>query len=259
MCANADAALSHPLGTEARLFAITDPSLAATTLGIATVAIFVLAYLLVVLEDRIHLRKSKPVLLAAGVMWILTALAFAGQGPEGAAHIESQVAHHVGDFAQLFLFLMVAMTYISAISKHNVFLWLNAWLVSRGFGLRAIFWATGGLAFCISPIADNLTTALLMGAVVIAVGRGNPLFIGAACTNIVVAANAGGAFSPFGDITTLMVCALPPFFSVFLGQAGSLLQCPSCPQPRQGLVFIISLSRASLSAFACADGSGLLK
>ena len=205
MCANADAALSHPLGTEARLFAITDPSLAATTLGIATVAIFVLAYLLVVLEDRIHLRKSKPVLLAAGVMWILTALAFAGQGPEGAAHIESQVAHHVGDFAQLFLFLMVAMTYISAISKHNVFLWLNAWLVSRGFGLRAIFWATGGLAFCISPIADNLTTALLMGAVVIAVGRGNPLFIGAACTNIVVAANAGGAFSPFGDITTLMV------------------------------------------------------
>jgi Na+/H+ antiporter NhaD/arsenite permease-like protein len=57
----------------------------------------------------------------------------------------------------------------------------------------------------VSPIADNLTTALLLGAVAMAVGRGQPLFVPLACINIVVAANAGGAFSPFGDITTLMV------------------------------------------------------
>ena len=155
---------------------------------------------MVVSEDIIHLRKSKPVMMAAGLIWICVALAVGAD-----ADVSEMVAHHVGDFAQLFLFLMVAMTYISAIGERNVFLKINAWLVSAGFGLRAVFWTTGALAFVISPIADNLTTALLMGAVVVTVGRGNPRFIAAACTNVVVAANAGGAFSPFGDITTLMV------------------------------------------------------
>ena len=155
---------------------------------------------MVVSEDIIHLRKSKPVMMAAGLIWICVALAVGAD-----ADVSEMVAHHVGDFAQLFLFLMVAMTYISAIGERNVFLKINAWLVSAGFGLRAVFWTTGALAVVISPIADNLTTALLMGAVVVTVGRGNPRFIAAACTNVVVAANAGGAFSPFGDITTLMV------------------------------------------------------
>jgi Na+/H+ antiporter NhaD/arsenite permease-like protein len=173
-----------------------------TSAGIAALVVFVLAYGLVVTEDLIHLRKSKPVILAGGVIWILTALAFSGVED---AHLDERVSHHVKDFAELFLFLMVAMTYISAIAERNVFLKINAVLVSAGFGYRAVFWATGALAFVISPIADNLTTALLMGAVVATVGRGNPRFISIACTNVVVAANAGGAFSPFGDITTLMV------------------------------------------------------
>jgi len=82
---------------------------------------------------------------------------------------------------------------------------LRHWLVSRGFSYRTLFWLTGGLSFFLSPIADNLTTALIMCAVVMAVGAEQPKFIAVSCTNIVVAANAGGAFSPFGDITTLMV------------------------------------------------------
>ena len=72
----------------------------------------------------------------------------------------------------------------------------------------------------ISPIADNLTTALLMGAVVMAVGGDNKKFVALACINVVVAANAGGAFSPFGDITTLMVwqkgkVQFGEFFNIF--------------------------------------------
>jgi len=90
-------------------------------------------------------------------------------------------------------------------AERNVFNRLRAWLVSQGFSLRTIFWITGLLAFLISPIADNLTTALLMSTVAMAVGGKNTRFIALACVNIVVAANAGGAFSPFGDITTLMV------------------------------------------------------
>jgi len=75
----------------------------------------------------------------------------------------------------------------------------------KGFSFRKIFWLTGLVTFFLSPVADNLTTALLMATVVISVGGGNNRFIALACMNIVVAANAGGAFSPFGDITTLMV------------------------------------------------------
>ena len=77
-------------------------------------------------------------------------------------------------------------------------------MLSRGFDYRILFWLTGMLAFVISPIADNLTTALLMCSVVMKMGGDNPRFVNLACINIVVAANAGGAFSPFGDITTLI-------------------------------------------------------
>lgn len=184
--------------------------LTGSTPGFVALAVFALAYILVVFEERLHLRKSKPVVLAAGVIWILVAFAYKDH-PDAATlptnHLETRLLHHTGEYGQLFLFLLVAMTYISAIARHNVFLWINGWLVSRGFSLRAVFWVTGALSFVISPIADNLTTALLMGTVVVAVGKGNTKFIAAACVNVVVAANAGGAFSPFGDITTLMVWA----------------------------------------------------
>ena len=179
--------------------------LTSTAYGFAALAFFVTAYTLVVTEDIIKLRKSKPVILAAGILWILTSLAYSTYEEVPADYVEERVLHHLADFGALFLFLTVAMTYISSIAGHNVFLKINAWLVSAGFGLRSVFWTTGALAFVISPIADNLTTALLMGAVVITVGRGNTRFIAVACINVVVAANAGGAFSPFGDITTLMV------------------------------------------------------
>jgi Na+/H+ antiporter NhaD/arsenite permease-like protein len=108
-----------------------------------------------------------------------------------------------------------------AMRERHVFEKLKVWLISKGFSFRQLFWLTGFLAFFISPIADNLTTALIMGAVVMAVGDGNTRFISIAFVNIVVAANAGGAFSPFGDITTLMVwqkgiVSFEQFFILFI-------------------------------------------
>ncbi len=82
---------------------------------------------------------------------------------------------------------------------------LRDWLIAKGFSYRQLFWLTGFLAFFISPMADNLTTALIMCAVILAVGKNNSNFISLSCINVVIAANSGGAFSPFGDITTLMV------------------------------------------------------
>ncbi|WP_273438199.1 sodium:proton antiporter NhaD [Sedimenticola selenatireducens] len=171
--------------------------------GYTAIAIFAVAYLLVMAEEFTHLRKSKPVILAAGLIWSIIAWYYASHGFTHEA--EAAVRHNLLEYAELMLFLLVAMTYINAMDERNVFEALRSWLVARGFGFRQLFWITGVLAFFISPVADNLTTALLMCAVVLAVGGSNSKFILLACINIVVAANAGGAFSPFGDITTLMV------------------------------------------------------
>lgn len=171
--------------------------------GFTAIAIFAVAYLLVMAEEFTHLRKSKPVILAAGLIWGLVAWYYQTHDMPHAA--EEMVRHNLLEYAELMLFLLVAMTYINAMDERNVFEKLRSWLVAKGFGFRQLFWITGVLAFFISPVADNLTTALLMCAVVLAVGGSNTKFVLIACINIVVSANAGGAFSPFGDITTLMV------------------------------------------------------
>jgi NhaD family Na+/H+ antiporter len=187
--------------------------------GIAAIVLFIAAYLLVITEEFTNLRKSKPVMLAAGIIWALVAYQYAGSDyPDAAAEA---VRDYLTEFAQLFLFLLAAMTYVNAMSERNVFLALRAWLARRSFSYRKMFWITGLLSFFLSPVIDNLTTALVMCAVVMAIGQGNPRFIGIACVNIVVAANAGGAFSPFGDITTLMVwqrgiIGFETFFALFI-------------------------------------------
>lgn len=182
---------------------VTMLDLTSTWLGIISIVIFVLAYMLVIGEEFLHLRKSKPVMVAAGVIWVLVAISYNMAGDTTSAH--TMIQHNILEYAELLLFLLAAMTYVNTMQERNVFSALRSFLVSRGFSLNAIFWITGALAFCISPIADNLTTALVMAAVVMAVGGSNKTFIGMGCVNIVIAANAGGAFSPFGDITTLMV------------------------------------------------------
>jgi len=191
-----------------------------SSLGIIALVVFILAYGFVIAEEFIHLRKSKPVILAAGVIWILVALLSKGV-EHGAELVEQAISHNLHEFASLLLFLLTAMIYVNAMTERNVFETLRAWLIKREYSYRKLFWITGFLAFFISPVADNLTTALIMGAVVLAVGSDKPKFVSLAFINIVVAANAGGAFSPFGDITTLMVwqsghVGFFGFFSLFV-------------------------------------------
>jgi NhaD family Na+/H+ antiporter len=170
--------------------------------GIAAIVIFVVSYAFVITEEFSHLRKSVPVIFGAGVIWAIIAYQYMG-GMDHSA--EEAVRHFLIEFGELFLFLLSAMTYVNSMSERGIFDALRSWLVSRGFSYRQLFWITGIISFFLSPIIDNLTTALVMCAVVLAVGQKNKRFISLACVNIVVAANAGGAFSPFGDITTLMV------------------------------------------------------
>ncbi|MGP9764602.1 sodium:proton antiporter NhaD [Halomonas sp. AOP13-D3-9] len=192
------------LSVSPNAFAVTgELDLTTSTVGFFAVAIFVLAYALVMAEEKIHMRKSKPVLVAAGIIWSLIGWVYVQNGMSDASEYAFRVT--LLEFTELMLFLLVAMTYINAMEERRVFDALRSWMLRKGFNYRTLFWLTGGLAFVLSPIADNLTTALLMCAVVTKVAEGDQRYINLACINIVVAANAGGAFSPFGDITTLMV------------------------------------------------------
>lgn len=171
--------------------------------GPAILLVFCAAYALVFAEERLGLRKSKPVMIAAGIIWILVAIAFDhdGRAPE----VGIKLRHVLLEYAELFLFLLSAMSFVNALVERNVFEALRARITSRRLSGRSIFWIIGGIAFVLSPVADNLTTALVMGTVAIAaLGHDRKATVGA-LVSIVVAANAGGAFSPFGDITTLMI------------------------------------------------------
>ncbi|MDA9841501.1 sodium:proton antiporter NhaD [Candidatus Marinimicrobia bacterium] len=187
--------------------------------GIISIILFIIAYAFVMTEEVTHLRKSKPVLFAAGLIWAMIAWVGAQTGDSYA--VKKEIMHAFDEFNQLMLFLLVAMTYINSMSERNVFEKLRSILLDQNFSYKKLFWITGFISFFLSPIADNLTTALTMCAVVLAVGKGNKNFTSISCVNIVVAANAGGAFSPFGDITTLMVwqagyVEFTEFFQLFL-------------------------------------------
>ncbi len=176
--------------------------LTSSATGFAAIAIFALAYLVVMAEEFTGLRKCKPVLLAAGLIWALIGIEAAKLGLQSVAAEAVQVT--IEEYSELLLFLLVAMTYVNAMTDRNVFGALRTRLARSGATYRQLFWATGVLSFFLSAAIDNLTTALVMSGVVIALGE-DRRFIPLACINIVVAANAGGAWSAFGDITTLMV------------------------------------------------------
>jgi Na+/H+ antiporter NhaD/arsenite permease-like protein len=177
-------------------------SLTDTWVGFASIICFCMAYTLVIFEEQIHMRKSKPVILIGCFMWALIGIY---EAQHGGGHAHDHVKELIAEIGELFFFLLVAMTYINTLDERNVFKVLRAWLLKKGLGFKKLFWATGGITFLLSPLADNLTSALLMSTVALSVSNGNGRFIVPAFVNIVVAANAGGAWSPFGDITTLMV------------------------------------------------------
>lgn len=178
--------------------------LTGTERGIYTVLIFLVAYGFVMTEEFTHLRKSKPVIFAAAVIWAHVAI-LAQEAGVPSEELHKAFEHDLKEYAELMLFLLVAMTYINAMSERNVFEALRSWLTRKHFGYKQLFWITGIITFFLSSVADNLTSALLVGAVVMAVGADNEKFVSVSFVNLVVAANAGGAFCPFGDITSLMV------------------------------------------------------
>jgi len=181
-----------------------DLHLATTWVGWLSLAIFVIGYYFIATEDKYRINKAKPALLAGTGIFMLIGMYFSMNGLDGEI-LEHEVNHLIVEISGIFFFLFVAMTYIEAMIDRGVFSALRYSLVSKGYSYKKLFWVTGLLAFFISPIADNLTTALILSTVLLTIDKDNKEFLVPSAINIVVAANAGGAWSPFGDITTLMV------------------------------------------------------
>ncbi|MDD5033811.1 MAG: sodium:proton antiporter NhaD [Methylococcaceae bacterium] len=187
--------------------------------GYFSLAMMLLAYIAAMLEEATELRKSKPMLLASALIWFAIVYIYRGNGnPEPAVNAFTS---NLLAYVELLLFIMVSMTYLNAMEDMKVFTALRIWLVSLNMNYRQLFWITGILVFLISSVVNGLTSALLMGAVVVAVGKNNARFVSLACINIVVATNAGGAFSPLGGISTLFVwqrgmVEFTEFFTLFL-------------------------------------------
>ena len=174
--------------------------------GMLSLLVFIAGYTAAIMEESVGhgFKKSIPITLAAGIIWVLVALGYRDKG-HSLYFVTTAARHNLTEFVEVFLFLLCAMTFINTMHRLNVFNKLRWFLVESGFSYRSCFWITGLIAFWLSPIADNLTTAVLMGAVISNLGHGYDEYVAMCCVNIVVAANAGGAFSPFGDLTTLMV------------------------------------------------------
>ena len=179
------------------------PDLTMTWVGILSLILFIIGYYFIATEDKYEMDKAKPALLTGTFIFMLIAFYYALNGLDMNL-VHTQAQHLILEIAEIFFFLFVAMTYIETMIHMNVFEKLKFDLISKGYTYRKLFWVTGFLAFFISPIADNLTTALILSTVLITIEQKNKAFLVPGAINIVVAANAGGAWSPFGDITTLM-------------------------------------------------------
>jgi len=177
--------------------------LASSWIGIVAFVIFVVGYYFIAAEEKYHINKAKPALFIGTFIFMLIGIYFAINSLEPHT-LEHEVEALILEIAEIFFFLFVAMTYIESLIERNVFDTLKYNLVSKGYSYKKLYWITGLLAFFISPIADNLTTALILSTVLITIEKENKKFLVPGAINIVVAANAGGAWSPFGDITTLM-------------------------------------------------------
>ncbi len=187
------------------------------TLSLIALLIFICAYILVISEEILALKKSKPVVLAAGIIWLLVGIAFRG---EDHVQVDAAASNAIRDYGELLLFLLVSITFVNVLEERKVFDAVRAKLLAAGLSYRGLFWAIGAASFGLSVVLANMTTAMVLGAVALGLGRSNAKFITLACINIVVASNAGGAFCPFGDVTSLMVwqankLSFWPFFKLF--------------------------------------------
>ena len=166
--------------------------------SILLITIFIAAFFAIALEHITKVNKSWIALFAGSVMW---GIAVIGRNQND---IHESIIHTTGEIFELIIFLMGAMTIVEMLGHFRFFTWLEIKLQSYNISNTQLFWMIGFVTFVASAVLDNLTTTLVM----IHIGKHlsfkkenfNYFVI-----NTVIAANAGGAMSPVGDVTTIMI------------------------------------------------------
>lgn len=183
--------------------------------------VFILAYAAIAFEHPIHVNKSASALVGAGVLWTIYALNMGDHSLVG-----HQLSETVAATAQIVFFLIGAMTIVEVIDAHNGFEVITSRITTTK--LSSLMWLIGGVTFFLSAVLDNLTTTIVMVSLIKKIlDKQHDRLLFAAM--IVISANAGGAWSPIGDVTTTMlwiggqITALAIVKSLFLASVVNLL------------------------------------
>lgn len=176
---------------------------------ILIVAIFIIGYLAITLEHTFKVDKLIPALAMMALLWAIIALAHLPVFEVDTAlrklvpsHIEEILLHHLGKTAEIIIFLLGAMTIVEIIDYFNGFSTIKSFIKTRS--KRILLWIFAALAFVLSAIIDNLTATIVLITILQKVIPDRDVRIWFAGL-IIVAANAGGAWSPIGDVTTTML------------------------------------------------------
>lgn len=178
-----------------------------STLTIAIVVVFCVGYLFIALESATKVNKAAIALLMFVVCWTLFMVdpgsylpGFSGQ--ELINKAGSAITEHLGDTSTTLFFLMGAMTIVEIVDQNGGFNWVRGVMKSKG--KRTLLWRIAFLTFFLSAILDNLTTSIVMIMILRKLVKEHKDRIIYASL-VIIAANSGGAFSPIGDVTTIML------------------------------------------------------
>jgi Na+/H+ antiporter NhaD/arsenite permease-like protein len=173
-----------------------------TIFEILAVLVFVLGYLAIAFEHNIKLNKAAPALLIAAACWTLYALGFLDSPDKLHKIVHEDLFHHLAETAQILFFLLAAMTIVEVIDAHQGFDIITKRILTQR--KRTLLWIICFVTFFLSAALDNLTTSIVMVSVLrkLVSKRSDRIFY---LSMVIIAANAGGAWSPIGDVTTTML------------------------------------------------------
>lgn len=162
------------------------------------IAIFVLGYLAIAFEHKLHINKTAPALIIASIMWGVWALFESDK----IGIINSELSHELASVSQILFFLLGAMTIVEIIDAHQGFKIITNRIKTKD--ARKLLWIIGFITFFLSALLDNLTTAIVMVSLLrkLVHDKEQRMFFAGI---VIIAANAGGAWSPIGDVTTTML------------------------------------------------------
>lgn len=202
---------------------------------VAMVSIFVLGYLGIILEETLAFDKTGVALLMGVGIW--TVLMTDSGGGDAALHVKEMLAEQVSDISQILFFLIGAMTIVEIVDAHRGFKVVTDFITTNN--RKVLLWTVSILTFFVSAVLDNLTSTIVVVSLLrklVADPKERWLF-GAV---VVIAANAGGAWTPIGDVTTTQlwvhgnISAVKTMIDLFLPSFVSLITTVACITPMVG-------------------------